>query len=309
MSTEGLSSRRGDLLVGMAASIAVCMIGAGWQIANRYAVSTTLTPIDLALFRYAIPGLVLAPIWLRHGLLPQGVSPLLAALMVLGAGLPFGLLVMTASHFAPTSHAAVFLPGAIPLFVAATAMVVLGERFTFARVFGLMLIAVGVVLLGSIGLFGAESGVWRGDALFLFAAFLWGLYTVAFKLSGVSPWRATAMISGWSMLIVIPVWLFSNDGALLEASVFDLALQSVWQGIFAGVIGIWLFGLTVRKLGATTAAAIAASIPAMTALGGWLILMEPLGPISMAGVAIVTLGVLFSTGAVSFTLMTSSRQS
>ena len=304
MRTKGL---RSDLLLGVAAAIASCAIAAGWQIANRYAASTSLAPIDLALFRYAIPGLILAPIWLRKGLMPKGVSPLFVALMVAGAGLPFGLLVMAASQFAPTSHAAVLLPGAIPLFVAAIAMAALGERFTTNRVAGFALMSTGVVTLGSAGLMQADAGVWRGDALFLFAAFTWGLYTVAFKMSGVSPWHAAALISGWSMLAIIPIWLLANDGGLMEASAFDLALQGVGQGVVAGVIGIWVFGVSVERLGATNAATIAAAIPAMTALGGWLLLGERPDLTSAAAVAAVTLGVLFSTGAINLTARMARR--
>ena len=128
--------------LGLAAALASVAIGVGWQVATRLGTTTTLAPIDLALFRYAVPALVLAPLWLRAGLVPAGVGRGTVALMVLGAGLPFGLAAMAGAQFAPTAHMAVLLPGTMPLFVAMLAMAVLGERPAPVRLAGLALILV-----------------------------------------------------------------------------------------------------------------------------------------------------------------------
>ncbi|MEO5671000.1 MAG: hypothetical protein ABIR26_09955, partial [Ramlibacter sp.] len=52
-------------LRGWAAALLMVLIGAGWQLATRAGARAALAPVDLALLRYAIPALLLAPVWWR----------------------------------------------------------------------------------------------------------------------------------------------------------------------------------------------------------------------------------------------------
>ena len=60
------------------------------------------------------------------------------------------------------------------------------------------------------------------------------------------------------MLIVIPAWLLLQDGAMLSLARTApdmLVLQVVFQGILAGLIGLWVYGYAVTHAGAVQAAA------------------------------------------------------
>ncbi len=83
-----------NLALGLLAALAAALIGSGWQIASRHGVTTTLGPLEIAVLRYGVPALVLLPLLLRTGLLPPGLPRRRLGLMVLGGGLPFGLLVL-----------------------------------------------------------------------------------------------------------------------------------------------------------------------------------------------------------------------
>ncbi len=288
------------VLLGVLAALSACVIGAGWQVVTRAGVTTTLQPLDLGLLRYGLPGLVLMPLWIKSGLLPGGVSSGLLVLMVLGAGLPFGLLVMAGASFAPVSHIAVLLPGTMPLFVALLAYFVLGETLSPSRLLGFAFILAGALLIGWDAVRDLSVGSWKGDLLLLLAALCWGIYSVAFRKSGLSPWTAAAVINGWSLILVLPLWLLSGSDRLLEASAGDLILQVLWQGLLAGVLGLWVYGYAVRAIGATRAAALGALVPALAALGALFVLAEPLSTLTAVGIASVTLGVLGGTGIFSF---------
>ncbi len=282
--------------VGYGAALAACLLGAGWQIATRSGVSTTLAPMDLALLRYAVPGLVLLPLWLRTGLVPRTLGRGTLLVIVLGAGLPFGLAGMEGARLAPVAHMGALLPGAMPLFVALLAYVLLRERLSAWRWSGFALIALGILAIAWPALAGLSASHWRGDLLFLAAALLWAFYTVAYKKSGLSPWQAAALINGWSMLAVLPLWLTSDSARLLEAPLADVATQVVWQGLLAGLTGIWIYGVAVAAIGASRAAAFGALVPLLVALGGWLLLGETVDGLTAAAILVTAIGVALSTG-------------
>lgn len=281
---------------GYAMALVACLIGAGWQIATRSGVTTSLSPIDLALFRYALPGLILLPLWFRLGLVPKGLPKTTLVLMIVGAGLPFGLLGMSGATYAPVAHMGVMLPGATPLFVAALSTLLIGQKIPSAHRLGLSVIVLGLVLVGAktladIGNSEWSGGAWRGDLLFLTAALVWAAYTIAFRTSGLSPWQATAIINGWSMIMVIPTWLIFSPGYLQTAAATDIAIQVLWQGCIAGLLGLWCFMAAIASIGPNRAAALGALVPVITALGGFILLSEALDALTIFGALATMFGV------------------
>jgi drug/metabolite transporter (DMT)-like permease len=286
------------IVLGYLAALTTALTSVGWQLATRAGVTTTLTPIDLALIRYVIPALALAPLWLRWGVLPRSVRPGILVLMVMGAGLPFGLVSSIGAQFAPAAHMGTLLPGAIPMFVALLSAALLGETFASGRILGLVLIVGGIAAIGSHSLTLGGDGMWRGDLLFLVSALLWSTYTIAFRKSGMSPWHSASVVSFWSGLAVIPLWLSADAARLTAAPAGDIAFQLLWQGLIAGVAATGCYALAVKYIGPSRAAASIALIPACAALGGYVFLGETVGPITLVGIAAATLGVVFASGAI-----------
>lgn len=277
--------------VGLAAWVATAGIVTAWQLATRWGVTTTLTPIDLALLRYGIPGVVLAPILWRRGVLAAGRSPWITALVVLGGGLPFGLLGMAGAGLAPAAHMGALLPGSMPLFVAGLSALVLGERPGGLRLAGLGLVVAAVFCITGGSLAGGlDARTLAGDALFLCAGAIWAVYIVAFRLSGLDPWHGAAIVCGWSALGAVPLWLASGGTGLLTAPLGDVALQAAVQGGLAGLLGMVVFGVAVTRLGPSATALSGAVVPAATAAGGWVLLGERVGPMTALGILLVVAG-------------------
>ncbi|MEL7300035.1 MAG: DMT family transporter [Pseudomonadota bacterium] len=294
-----MTEARRDLRAGLMAWLIAVTVGAGWQLATRFGVTTTLAPIDLALLRYVIPAIALCPVLMRQGFWAGDRPGWMLSPIVMGGGLPFGLLGMAGAQFAPASHMGALLPGSMPVFVALLSAVFLGERFGRGRVAGLCIIVCGVACVVGATLFSAKADatVLLGDALFLSAGVFWAIYTVAFRLSGLDPWHGAALICFWSSVLVVPIWVISPGAALLDAPWPDIALQVVAQGILAGLIGLAAYGAAIRHLGASLAAVSGAVVPALTALGGYVLLGEALSGWTAIGVVGVAIGIWAYAGA------------
>ena len=61
--------------------------------------------------------------------------------------------------------------------------------------------------------------------------------------------------------------------------------------IFVGRRNFAAYGAAVRILGASTAAVSGAAVPALTAVGGWLVLDEALSAFVVMGIPLITLGI------------------
>ncbi len=211
--------------------------------------------------------------------------------MVIGGGLPFGLLGMVGAQFAPAAHMGALLAGSMPVFVALLSALMLGERFPLMRRIGLGAVVAGVAAVVASSFAGGTGGkVFWGDLLFLAAGVLWAAYTVAYRKSGLTPWHAAALICFWSTLGVIPLWLVSGGTGLVAAPMRDVALQILVQGLLAGLLGLAAYGVAIRCLGPSLAAASGAVVPAVTALGGVFLLGESMTPLSIFGVLLVVIG-------------------
>lgn len=286
----------GRSALGALSALSVVLIWASWLVSTRHSVGAGLGPLDLSLLRYGIPALVLAPVWWRTGLFPKGaMGPL--ALMVLGSGAPFFQIVAFGMRHTPASAAGVLLPGLMPLAVAVIGMVFLGERPDRWRKLGMLAILAGgaVLLFGNLG----DQGLsWISFTILPIGASLWAVYTHAFRRSGLDAFEGAALICVWSTILNLAALPFVGT-QFPTAPWREIALQSVTQGLLSGLVATLLYGTAVRALGGTQAAAYTAITPVAAAIGGAVLLAEPLGVSTLAAALVTGLGVLLSTGLLS----------
>jgi drug/metabolite transporter (DMT)-like permease len=216
-------------LIGWISALAAVAIWALWVVGTRHAVTHALPPAAVGLLRFGVPALLLAPVIGRIGLFPKGLT-LPRALGLFGAGAPFFLIVAMGMQFAPAAEIGPLLPGTMPLFVAMIGWLVFGERLKRVRVIGFMLILVGILCIGGYGLLFAGNGAWRGYVLLLTGACLWGIYTHAYRHSGLSALQAVAFIGFWSFLILIPFGAPSFFAAFGNGLAGPIVMQALLQG-------------------------------------------------------------------------------
>ena len=267
----------------------------------------TLTPFDIALLRVLGASSVLLPwgAWLvRRG--PGagwlGVSPLPWRTTVLTGffgGLLYALLAYTGFVYAPAAHASVLMPGSLPLWTALLAALILRERITPARATGLAFIVAGDLLVGGTSLLKAFEGgvVWKGDLLFMSAAFCWSIYSVLARRLALDAVRATIAITVFAFITYVPVYtLLVASGVVTSrlglVPVGDIVFQVLFQGVGSVVISGITFTQMIRSFGPVRSTMITALVPGLSALGAVLVLGEPLHWNLAAGLALVTLGIL-----------------
>ncbi len=286
-------------LLGWLAAWFLVLSTAVWQITTRLGAAHTLTPVDLNLLRYCVPALILLPVLWRTTLLPKALSKTRLAVMVCGAGLPFGLLATGGAKLAPVAHMAAMLAGVGPITVMLAAWWWFGERPTNQKWLGAGLIVLGVGLVtqvfqlqDSASTFEVPTQVLWGDLLFLAASCVWAAYTVALRGTSLSALQLCAVVSGWSAIFAALLWLLTPSTRLLTAPMSDVLLQVLVQGMVAGVMGITAYGYAVKILGTQTPSTLGAFVPVVSAVGGAMLLGEALSGDALVGVGVVTLGVL-----------------
>ncbi|MFX6258673.1 hypothetical protein ABTF80_21705, partial [Acinetobacter baumannii] len=75
----------------------------------------------------------------------------------------------------------------------------------------------------------------------------------ALRRSGLTAWQGAAAINLGSTVLLLPLLWIAGAPKLLSAPLREVALQAVGQGLFAGLLGLALYGLAVARLGAARA--------------------------------------------------------
>lgn len=283
-------------LIGVTAALATVMIWAAWLIVTRYAMTSDFTVVDIGLLRFVVPFVLLAPVWLKRGIWPKGLSLTNGLVMLAGAGAFYTLLVASALEYVPASHVGILLPGVMAIWAVLIAVLLFGERPGWVRVSGYVMVITGIVLLAVLkpGQSTADTLLY-GYALVSVGAFMWACYTHAMRQSGLGAIDAAAFIGFWSFAIMMVVALFTGTG-IADAPMDDVILLLVTQGLLSGCVAAVTYGLAVRHIGSTGASAFGAMTPALTALGGVVLLSEA-GHLSLViAVALVILGVMVASG-------------
>jgi drug/metabolite transporter (DMT)-like permease len=246
--------------------IAAVAIWASWIVAVRLGIRTSLTPWDIVAIRSGVAGLILLPFLLKKGLAADRLGwPGLAAI-ILGGGAPMVLVSYGGLLFAPAAHAASLYTALIPLYVAMSAAVVLGEAFTVAKRIGLVLIGTGAlgIVWGAGGTIGSRQNI--GHAMFIAAGMLWASYIVAMRKARLEGLHAAAIAAVGSLIAYVPVYASIFGTSLFNAPWRDLVVQAFVHGFLVAVISFVCIGRAVSILGASNGSSFAALAPATTAI-------------------------------------------
>jgi drug/metabolite transporter (DMT)-like permease len=310
---KGLSPKT----VGIAAAIITVTIWTAFIVIARASVKGSLTPFDLALARIGGASMVMVPLgwWLvrRDRAKPEhadarasslfGLSPLSLRVTVitgLFGGLAYATLAYSGFFYAPAAHASVLLPGSLPLWTTLLSALVLHDRITHLRALGLSFIVAGGLLVGGASLLHAFDGgeVWKGDLLFMVAAMSWSVYGVMARRHALDAVRATVAITVFALMSYVPAYslllaLGVVKSHLLDAPWGEVVFQFLFQGVGSVVIAGVTFTKMIQYFGPVRTTMITALVPGLSALGAVIFLGEPLYWNLLAGLVLVTVGILF----------------
>ncbi|KQQ08220.1 DMT family transporter [Rathayibacter sp. Leaf296] len=279
-------------LTGTIAMIATVATWAGFALSIRGIGGSGLTTTDVALLRFGLPLLVLAPAIPRALRSIRRESPLTLACLALGAGLPYFATAAAGGSLTSAALVGLVIPGSVPVFVALLSLVLMRERPSGARLVGLAAVVVGV---GVIVAFTAATSIALGIAILLAAGVLWAVYTLGLRRTRLTPVAVVVAVCAPSFLLsllatvtgALPTTLFT--GSADPGAVASFALV---QGIGVGVVAALAYTVAVRHLGSGRAAAFGSLSPVVTALIALPLFGEALPPSEIVGLALVVLGVV-----------------
>lgn len=286
-------------MLGLLGGAVAVAIWAGWISATRFAVSdpgARVDPLVLAICRAGLPALVLAPVILRRGMVPDGarLGPIL--LMALGWGAPFTLMVGNGLMTVPASLFGPLVPGLAPILVTLLTWAIVRERPGANLIAGLVLIGTAMSAIVVQWLGEGDLAALSGLPWLLMASLGISLYTVMFRVSGLNPLEATAYISLYS-LPMLAVWCLIDPQALTGLSISQWGFHLLTQGLLTGVVAVLAYGMAVRHLGAVRGSTANALVPVCAALVGVGVLGESLTALGWSAVIAASLGVAVVNGA------------
>lgn len=288
----------GRLAAAAAALVAVVIWGVWFPVMRLGLTTGDVTPADMVVLRFSVGAIVLAPIILRRGLKAgaAGWTGTLVILMTLSG--PFAFLIATGTTTAPAAHAAILVPGTFPALVFLLGLVMFRDPPSLRRWLGLLAVASGVGLIAwSMTAGAAGPAALEGYLYFHACAWMWAVYTVNVRRSGLSAVHALALTNVIGGLVWGPVWYLWGESGLSALPLDALAFQVGYHGLLNGLCAMFLYTFAVQRLGAAEGAVFAALVPCVAALSAWPILGEAVGLIETAALAAVSTGVVLISGA------------
>ena len=276
--------------------IAAAICWAAGFVAAKHGLAKGMSPTDLAFHRFVWSGLAMVPVMAKAGFGDLGGVGWGRGLVLLVLAGPLqAISSYTGFTLAPLGHGAVIHPASAALGGALLAYLVLHEPLTRARLLGILGIILGLLVFAgeAITTLGGKAPI--GDALFANAGLMWAVFTICLRRWATSGIMAARIVGVLSLLIYAPLFsYFIGFERIMAVGLAENLLQIAVQGVFAGLLAIYLFGRSVTALGAGRASTFPALVPAFTILIGFLALGEvPTWP-QLIGLAIVGVGFRFA---------------
>lgn len=296
------------------AALITISIWTSFIVVARASASHHLLPLDILAARVMGAGLLLLPyvMWQRAKRIKQvsasgerlafgGWSPLpwLPTLAVgVLAGFLYSGLAYTGFFYAPATHASVLLPGALPFWTTLLSVLWLKEKLPRQRWVGLGLIFAGAVLVGSKSIsWAGDDPVWVGHMFFLCASLTWSAYGVVVRRYQLHAIDATTALTMTAVFLYLPayavaVWVLGVPSHFSVAPWREIVFQTIYQGWGTLVIAGITFNTMVKHYGPVPTTMMTALVPGLSAMSAVLWLGEPMTPVLLGGLALVTSGIL-----------------
>ncbi|QUX97080.1 EamA/RhaT family transporter [Marinomonas sp. CT5] len=244
-------------VAGLVYALAAVAIWTGFILVSKAGALASLALPDMMIVRFGTAFILFFPfIWQHRKTILQW------RMFVLGSigGLAYALSVFNGFQHAPATHAALLLPGLMPIMIAVFAYFLAGERHTVASWVGILVSSLGILALLTETML-SDASYWLGDISFVIACVFWGIFTVLLRRWKFAPWQATLGIIAVTTLLFAPVYILFLPQHLTDASWKMIGLQAFYQGVMATTVQMVFYGRAVHILGATKMGGLMALVP------------------------------------------------
>lgn len=260
------------------------------------AASEVIFPSEIGLYRWLLAGLLftpfmLLPVWRNRA----AIRPLLGKIAVLGA---LGMAVyQSLAYFAAGMTTATnmgIIQSLVPVMALGLSIACLGTRLTWGALLGAVISFAGVIVVVAAGnLTGLiEQGMNRGDAIVLFAAAAYALYSMLLKKwqLRLPPLHLLYMQILVAIVVLFPLFILSPRTGL-NASNIPLVL---YAAIPTSMLAPWLWMTSIMRLGPSRTTLFFNLMPIATALIAAVAIGEQLALYHLYGGALTLCGVILA---------------
>lgn len=272
-------------------------------ILGKYLVA--VPPVFIGAARVFVAVLIFLPLLLKSKTrLPKGKLLWQVVFMGITGVFLFTPLVYLGLHYT-TSINATIINSLTPLSVTLLGHFWLKEELTKAKITGLTLSILGVVLIAVQGDFSRLLTLQfnPGDIIIFIASIMWAIYTILVRLSSKN--LTGVQSTGFAMIVGL---IFLAPAAAVEniwAPVPDLSLSTIliiiYLGIFPSVVAFLLWNTAVARVGASQAGMFANLIPIFNIVLASQFLHEQLYAYHIIGFLIIFAGLLIATKTIPLT--------
>jgi len=292
-----LTSRPPNRVVGYLCALGATAIWSGNFIIAR-GLNESIPPVSLAFWRWVVAILVF---------LPFAIKPLIAEWDVLKKHFPY--LAITSFLGVTVFNTLVYLAGqtttainlslisiTFPIFIVILLRIFYGERFTFNKIGGILLVVAGVVLLITKGeptrLLHLSFAI--GDIWMLVAAFVFAVYSILLKRKpkelSVRAFQLSSFLLGLLFLFPFYLWeVYVTPPVQFETRT---VLAIVYIGVFAALTAFLLWNRAILTVGPAKAAMIYYTLPLFSGVLAYAFLGEVISSVHFLSVLLIVSGIV-----------------
>jgi len=247
-----------------------------------------LTAYDIIAIRYISCAAFILPFWIfwkRFNLF----QPKFIISSLIG-GLAYAMCAFNGFKVTPASHAAVLLPGLLPISIALISMLLNKERHSAVKWLGIITITFGIMALfwHEFHLSGALS---VGHALLVGAAICWAIFSVLISRWCITPWEATVSLAVITCVLYTPIYLMFLPKNISFDLLQDIGVQVFYQGFLATIVQMLFYVRAVQLIGAANMGSMMAIVPVLAGFSAVYIFNESLTSVLVFALLCVSLGV------------------
>ncbi|MCB1510594.1 MAG: DMT family transporter [Hyphomicrobiaceae bacterium] len=289
-------------IAGIGAGLLAAALWGGGAVVARHLVTQKLAPLDLAFLRYAGCFPVALLLYLNgYGTVLAGLGWWRFLILLLLAGPPYHLLVLSGYQFAGAGGGTLIICGLLPVFALALTAGHCNRLCWCSRLTSSALICLGLVVLAlaTPGMAGTTATVTpKGLVIFALAALAWAILNQL-----VTRWNVDALgltiALGLSAPVFLPLYfVMLGEVSLPSAPLPELLLQMAYHGVGVAFGATFLFFLAVQRAGPQVASNLQALAPAFATGLGVLLLGEPFTVGTALAALTIVVGIAMATASI-----------